>query len=125
MVYTSIHKFARISPTKVRRIAIKMKGLRYEEAMAYLKYMPHAGAKIIYNVAHTSAANALVKNQQLDESSLFVDSVIVDEGPRMKRIWRRARGRADVLLKRFSHVRVNLTDDKKVLMKNKKNKKRS
>lgn len=111
MMYTSTHKYARISPTKVRRIAILMAGKSYEEVMAYLKHLPHAGAKLMRAVAHTAAANALSANSALDESSLIVSSVIINEGPRMKRMWPRARGRADVLLKRFSHITVSLTDE--------------
>jgi large subunit ribosomal protein L22 len=30
----------------------------------------------------------------------------VNEGPRLKRLWHRARGRADMLLKRMSHITV-------------------
>lgn len=120
MIYKSIHKYARISPTKVRRVAVMMVGKSYDEAMAYLKYLPHAGAKLIKDVAHTAAANALSQNKQLDESSLVISSIIVNEGPRMKRLWARARGRADMLLKRFSHITVEVSDESKVERKSKK-----
>jgi large subunit ribosomal protein L22 len=42
----------------------------------------------------------------LDEDMLYVKEVLIDEGPRMKRVWFRARGRADMLLKRLCHVTV-------------------
>ncbi len=111
MIYKSVHKYARISPTKVRRVANVMVGRSYDEAMAYLKYLPHSGARLIKNVAHAAAANALSQNSQLDEASLVVTSIIVNEGPRMKRMWPRGRGRADILLKRFSHITVAVSDE--------------
>ncbi len=123
MIYKSVHKYARISPTKVRRVANVMVGKTYDEAMAYLKYLPHAGARLIKAVAHTAAANALSQNNQLDETSLIISSILVDEGPRMKRMWARGRGRADVLLKRFSHITVTVSDEGNVQVRKKKQKK--
>ena len=111
MIYKSTHKYVRISPSKVRRVAVQMVGKSYDETMMYLKHLPHAGARVLYNVAHAAAANALSQNSQVDESSLVISSIIVNEGPRMKRLWARARGRADMLLKRFSHVTVEVSDD--------------
>jgi large subunit ribosomal protein L22 len=37
---------------------------------------------------------------------LYIKEVCIDEGPRMKRIWIRGRGRADMLLKRMCHITV-------------------
>jgi len=38
--------------------------------------------------------------------NLYVESAVVDDGPRMKRLWPRGRGRADIQQKRFSHITV-------------------
>ncbi len=113
MIYKSIHRYARISPFKARRVANTLKKRPYTELMAYLQVMPHAAAKMIKKVAQSSAANALSQDSQLDESHLFVKNIVVNEGPRMKRMWPRARGRADVLLKRMSHITVELEDSLK------------
>lgn len=113
MTYKSEHKFAIISPSKVRRVATVLKGRSYNEVISYLNNLPHRGAKVILKVAKAAAANALVSNTSLDESSLLVTSIIVNEGPRAKRIWQRARGRADVLLKRMSHISVVISDGNK------------
>ena len=55
-------------------------------------------------------ANALVANDKLDEDMLYVKEIRVDEGPRLKRIWCRARGRADQLLKRMCHITVTVAE---------------
>jgi large subunit ribosomal protein L22 len=59
---------------------------------------------LIKKVIQSAAANALSNNRNLDEGMLVVSELYVNEGPRMKRLWVRARGRADLLLKRMSHI---------------------
>ena len=51
-------------------------------------------------------SNALYANKQLDDDMLYVKEIRIDEGPRLKRVWFRARGRADMLLKRMCHITV-------------------
>lgn len=113
MTYKSEHKYAFISPSKVRRVANAVKKLSYVEMLAYLQHMPHRAGKLILKVLQSAAANALHEDSKLDESSLVVTSIIVNEGPRVKRMWPRARGRADILLKRMSHISVEISDGKK------------
>jgi large subunit ribosomal protein L22 len=102
--YRAHAKFLLISPTKVRRVANEVRKKPYVEAMAILDNLPHKGAKLLKKVIHSAASNALYQNKNLDEEMLFVKELYVDEGPRMKRLWRRGRGRADMLLKRMSHL---------------------
>ncbi|AHC14302.1 50S ribosomal protein L22 [Salinispira pacifica] len=102
--YKAHARYVLISPTKVRRVADNVRRKSYPEAIAILENLPHKGAKILQKVIQSAAANALYQNKQLDEDMLFISELMVNEGPRMKRLWRRGRGRADVLLKRMSHV---------------------
>jgi len=48
----------------------------------------------------------LERNKKLDEDMLYIKDVQVNEGPRIKRVWFRGRGRADMLLKRMCHITV-------------------
>jgi large subunit ribosomal protein L22 len=57
-------------------------------------------------VINSAVANALKQNEKLDEDMIYIKELQINEGPRMKRIWMRARGRADRLLKRLSHISV-------------------
>jgi large subunit ribosomal protein L22 len=66
--------------------------------------MPNKGAQLVNKVIQSAAANALSNNRNLDEEMLYVSELFVNEGPRMKRLWVRGRGRADMLLKRMSHI---------------------
>jgi large subunit ribosomal protein L22 len=104
--YRAKTKYLLVSPYKIRPVADLIRRKPYSEAMSLLENMPHRGAKIIRKTVKSAASNALSRNKQLDEDMLYVKEILVDEGPRMKRIWFRARGRADMLLKRMCHVTV-------------------
>jgi large subunit ribosomal protein L22 len=104
--YKAQARFLLISPFKVRRIADRVRRKPYSEALALLEAMPHKGARILRKIVSSAGANALYNNKKLDEDMLYIRELQVNEGPRMKRLWPRARGRADRLLKRMSHILV-------------------
>ncbi len=102
--YRATSKWLIASPFKVRPVADLVRAKPYTEAMAMLENMPHKGAKLIRKVVLSAAANALNKNRKLGEDMLFIKELRIDEGPRLKRIWFRARGRADMQLRRMCHI---------------------
>ncbi len=102
--YRATAKWLMASPTKVRPVADLIRKRPYAEAVAILDNMPHKGAALIKKVVVSAASNALDRNRKLDEDMLYVREIRVDEGPRMKRVWFRARGRADMFLKRMCHI---------------------
>ena len=99
-----------IAPSKVRRVASNVRKKPYSEAVAILEALPHKAAELIRKVVTSAAANALYVNNKLDEDMLFIKELRVEDGPRTKRLWPRARGRADRLLKRMSHIHVVLDE---------------
>jgi len=109
--YIATSKFLIASPTKVRPVANVVKLKSYSEAMAILENMPHKGARLLTKTMKSAASNALNRNKKLDEDMLFVKEIRIDEGPRLKRLWCRGRGRADTLLKRMCHITV-IVDEK-------------
>lgn len=104
MSYRAEAKFVRVSPFKARRVADVVRHRNYPEAIAILKALPHKSARLIQKVVESAAANALRGDRNLDEGMLVVSELYINEGPRMKRLWVRGRGRADMLLKRMSHI---------------------
>ena len=104
--YKASAKYLMISPTKMRRVADIIRMKPYAEAVALLESLPQKGADMLKKVVQSAASNALAQNKQLDEEMLYIRELRVDEGPRYKRIWPRARGRRDILLKRLSHVSI-------------------
>ena len=104
--YRAITKFLIASPTKVRPVANVIKRKTCSEAMAILENMPQKGAALIRGTVKSAVANALFANKKLDEDMLFVKEIPIDEGPRLKRVWCRGKGRADMLLRRMCHITV-------------------
>jgi len=104
--YRAISKFLIGSPSKIRPVADLVRRRTYPEAISILENMPHKGAKLIRKTVKSAASNALSDNKKLDEDMLYVREIYIDEGPRLKRIWFRGRGRADMQLKRLCHITV-------------------
>jgi len=104
--YRAVTKFLMGSPHKVRPVADLVRRRPYPEAMSILENMPHKGAELISKTMKSAASNALDRNKKLDEGMLYVREIRIDDGPRLKRVWFRARGRADMLLKRMCHITV-------------------
>ena len=109
--YRAITKYLIASPTKVRPVARVVRRKPCVEAVAILENMPQKGARLINKTLKSAMANALNANSKLDEDMLYIREIKIDEGPRLKRIWFRARGRADQLLKRMCHITV-VVDEK-------------
>ena len=104
--YRAITKYLIVSPYKIRPVANLVRRKPYTEAVSLLENMPHKGARLIRKTVVSAASNALNRDKQLVEDMLYIKEITVDEGPRMKRVWFRGRGRADMLLKRMCHITV-------------------
>ena len=102
--FRAVGKYLLVSPFKVRPVADAVRRRPYPEAIAILEHLPQKGAALLGKVIKSAAANALAQNKDLDEEMLYVKELYVDEGPRLRRVWFRARGRADLLRKRMSHI---------------------
>jgi len=112
--YQAIAKYLIVSPSKVRPVADLVRGKSYTEAVAILEAMPQKGARLILKVLKSAGANALNVNKKLDEDSLYVAVIKIDDGPRMKRVWARSHGKRDILLRRMSHITVVVDEVVKV-----------
>lgn len=111
MAFEAKLKHLRIAPRKVRLVADLVRGKGVEEAQAILNFTVKRASLPVLKLLNSAAANA--KNvAQKDSSSLFVAKITVDGGPVMKRILPRAKGKADRMLKRTSHITIVL-DEKK------------
>jgi large subunit ribosomal protein L22 len=104
------HKFARSSAQKTRLVADQVRGLSVEKALNVLTYSPKKAAELVKKVLLSAIANA-EHNEGADIDTLKVKTIFVDEGPSMKRIKPRAKGRADRIVKRTSHITVVVADN--------------
>lgn len=99
----------RSTPQKTRLVADLIRGKNVSEAENILAFTPRRAAKPILKLLKSAKANA-VNNHDMFEDTLFVAKIMVDEGPTLKRFLPRARGRADLLRKRTSHVSITLEE---------------
>jgi large subunit ribosomal protein L22 len=104
--YKAVSKYLIGSPFKIRPVADLVRRQPYPEAVSILENMPQKGARLISKTVKSAASNALAGNKKLDEDMLYVREIYIDEGPRLKRIWYRGRGRADMQVKRLCHITV-------------------
>ncbi|ALP40933.1 50S ribosomal protein L22 [Aeromonas schubertii] len=105
------HRFARTSAQKARLVADQVRGLPVDKALNILAFSPKKAAVLVKKVLESAIANA-EHNEGADIDALRVATIMVDEGPTMKRIRPRAKGRADRILKRTAHITVVVSDAK-------------
>ena len=102
-------RYARISPQKCRLVADQIRGQSVSEALRILQFSPKKAAAIVIKVLESAIANA-EHNDGADIDELKVAEIMADDGPTMKRIRPRAKGRANRILKRSSHITVVVGD---------------
>ena len=102
-------KHCRMSPRKMKIVLDLIRGQDYGKAIAILKYTSRAACEPILKLVNSAAANA-ENNFSMDKDSLYVSECFACPGPTLKRIRPRAKGRADRVLKRTSHVTVVLKE---------------
>ena len=100
---------SRLSPQKMRLVADQVRGLPVERALDVLTFSNKKAATVIKKVLESAIANA-EHNDGADIDELRISEILVDAGPTMKRLRPRARGRADRIIKRTSHLKVTVSE---------------
>ena len=101
----AVAKYIRMSPQKVRLVVDLVRGKQVQEAKNILLYTRKYAAGIVAKVLKSAVANAS-QNPNIDENTLYVKEIFVDQGPSLKRWRARAQGRAAGIRKRTSHITV-------------------
>ena len=101
----AILRGVRISAQKARLVADQVRGLPVGRATDLLKFSDKKAAHLVKKVLMSAVANA-ENNLGADVDELKVASIMVDEGPRLKRMHARAKGRGSQIIKRTSHITV-------------------
>ena len=99
-----------ISPQKARLVVDQVRGKPVSAALDILSFSAQKGALLVRKVVESAIANA-ENNEGADVDELKINEIFVDAGMTMKRIKPRAKGRADRILKRTSHITVTVTDE--------------
>ena len=99
-----------ISCHKLRLVMDELRGMKVDDALAYLRYMTTPGAHIIYKVLHSAAANA--ENNDLQErETLVIRRIIADKSVTARRFRPRARGRAGAFDRPTSLITIEVDEE--------------
>jgi large subunit ribosomal protein L22 len=109
MEYRAIHRYADMSPRKIRPVAALIRGKMADEALELLKFLPNRSARLVEQVLKSALGNAEDRGA-VEMEELFIAEARVDGGPMMKRIQPRARGTAYPIKRRYAHIHVTLWD---------------
>lgn len=109
MEVSATAKGIRISPYKVRLLADQIRGKDVATAMNLLNFSTRAASVPVRKLLESAIANA-ENNAGADVDELWIRTIFVNEGPTLKRMKPRAKGRADRILKRSCHITVAVTD---------------
>ena len=107
-VWTSTHRYARISPRKVRLVTQLIADRPVNDALDLLKFTRKRACTFVDKVLRTAMADA--DEQEADVRKLFIHVARVDEGPTIKRFRPKDRGRAHPIMKRTSHIVVTVAE---------------
>ncbi|XBC39172.1 MAG: 50S ribosomal protein L22 [Buchnera aphidicola (Nurudea shiraii)] len=105
----AIHRQARSSAQKIRLVANLIRGQKVLHALNILTFNNKKASMLIKKVLQSAISNA-EHNHGLDVVDLKITKVFIDEGPTMKRMMPRAKGRSDRILKRTSHITIFVSD---------------
>ena len=109
MRYKATHRFADMSARKVRPFATLIRNRSADEALELLRFLPNKSARLLEQVLKSALGNAEDRGARNIEDLVVAESR-VDGGPIMKRIMPRARGTAYPIKRRYSHIRLTLSD---------------
>ena len=98
---------ARISAQKARLVADLVRGMPVGTASAVLEHTNKKAAHLVRKVLLSAVANA-ENNVGADVDELKISRIYVDEGAVLKRMRARAKGRGARILKRTSHITVEV-----------------
>ncbi len=106
----SIAKYVRLSAQKCRLVADQIRSLSVEQAFEVLSFSNKRAAVPLKKALNSAVANA-EHNEGADIDDLWVNQVMVDEAPTIKRFRARAKGRGTRILKRNCHITLSVSDE--------------
>lgn len=106
----SVAKYVRLSAQKCRLVADQIRSLSVEQAFEVLSFSNRQAAVLLKKALNSAIANA-EHNEGADIDDLWVNQVMVDEAPVIKRFRARAKGRGTRILKRNCHITLSVSDE--------------
>lgn len=108
MIATATAKHVRMTPRKVGYVITPLRRQTVAQALAWLAATNRRAAKPVAKLLASAYANARQRHPQLQAEDVVISKLIANEGPRWKRFRAAAFGRASPILKRTTHITVEL-----------------
>jgi large subunit ribosomal protein L22 len=109
MSFLAKHRFARIAPRKARRLMDLIRGRDVDDALSMLRFSKQRASDLIEKVVRSAVANAAEQDVQT-QGALYIAKCWADPGPVIKRFQPKDRGKAYSIIKRTSHLIVELDE---------------
>ncbi len=122
MINTVIQRNIKISHRKAQLVCDLVRNANVQEALIILNNTNKKFSPIAKKLLNSAIANA-INNHAMDSEKLYIYSIVANQGPTIKRTMPRARGSADMILKRTTHLEIKLSDnpnERKILLEAKK-----
>jgi large subunit ribosomal protein L22 len=107
--FKAVHRYADMSPRKIRPFAQLIRGRMADEALELLRFLPNKSARLVEAVLKSALGNADDRGAR-NVDDLVVTESRIDGGPILKRHMPRARGTAYPIKRRYAHIHITLTD---------------
>ena len=108
MIAKAIARYVRMTPRKVGYMASPLRKKTVAEALIMLRAANRRAAVPLHKAVASAFANAKQRHPELREEDVIISKLIANEGPRWKRFRAAAFGRASRILKRTTHITVEL-----------------
>jgi large subunit ribosomal protein L22 len=112
----AVQRSTRQSPYKMRLVIDEIRGKGVNDALAYLQFSKKHAAMQIAKTLRSAVANAEHASREggpaIDVDALYISRAVVNEGPKLKRFTPAAMGRATPMIKRTSHIEIELAEKK-------------
>ncbi len=106
MIAQAKARFLRISPVKVRQVIDLIRGKDVMTSLSLLTHSEKRASEFVNQLLASVVSNA--KQKGLSEEQLFISRIAADSGPSWKRYRAAAFGRASPILRRTTHLTIEL-----------------
>src|SRR5438105_6427259 len=110
MAFQAKHRFARIAPRKARLVLDLIRGRDVDDALSLLKFSKKRASDMVAKVIRSAVANANEQETAQIRNTLYVSKAWADPGPTMKRFMPKDRGKAYNIMKRTSHLTIEVDE---------------
>ena len=108
MLAKAVAKYVRMTPRKAGYVMLPLRQRTVADALALLSMTNRRAAKPIAKLVASAFANARQRNPELLPDHVVITKAVADDGPRWKRFRAAAFGRASRILKRTTHITIEL-----------------